>query len=79
MQNSGKANIFLRKSAFCLCAGGAGSREESGWSFTRRSQATAIQRQLPQPSTVHPRHSSQSLAEQTFGQVPGVSSCNISS
>lgn len=61
----------LSPSSLCLCAGGAGFGEESGWSFAGGSQASALQRQLSQSAPVHPRHSSHSLEKQTTGKVSG--------
>lgn len=58
-------------SLLLLCAGGAGLGEESRGSSAGGSQAAAVQRQLPQPAPVHPRHPSQSLEKQATGKVSG--------
>lgn len=63
--------MFLSLSWLCLGAGGNGLGEESRWSFAGGSQAAVLQRQLPQPAPVHPRHSSHSLEKQTTGKVSG--------
>lgn len=54
-----------------VTAGGAGFGEEFRRSSAGGSQTTALQRQLPQPAAVHPRHSSHSLEKQAARKVPG--------
>lgn len=57
-----------------VAAGRAGSGEEFRWSAAGGSQTAAFQRQLPQSTTVHPRHSSHSLEKQTASKVSGEAS-----
>ena len=67
----GRVGLLRLMPPVLLCTGSAGVGADAGWVPAGGAQAPALQGQLPQPASLHPRHPPLIVEEQAAGQIPG--------